>query len=94
MAITRKDLLLDLETGNLLVKNGDLVIGDSVLQEAITIMRANQGDYKQFPLVGCNLTEFTNAQGRTADIERIIRKQLEVDGISEADIKKILEING
>ncbi len=52
------DILLD-EDGDLLIVNGDFVIGESIDQEVGLILQSNKGEYKEFPTFGLNLIELT-----------------------------------
>lgn len=94
MAKDRSDFQTDLATGNYMVENGDFAIGDSRQQEAIAIIAANQGDYKHYPLVGCNSRTWKNAQISVADIQRTIKQQIEATGLVYNDVKVLIETNG
>jgi predicted Zn-dependent protease len=89
MASNREDILVDLSTGNYLVQNGDFVIGDSRAQEAISIVRASQNEYKHYPLVGCNSATWNNAIISKQAAMRIIKRQLEADGLQSNDFEMI-----
>lgn len=86
MAASRNGFLFD-EFGNYAITGGDFTIGDTTLQEAYGIIRANQGEYKQHPLVGCNLSLYKNAKANTADVLRVIKKQTEAAGLDYEQIK-------
>lgn len=45
-------ILIDSETGDLLVGNGGIETGDNTGQCVEQVLRANRGEYKEFPLVG------------------------------------------
>lgn len=96
MANERVDILIDEETGNWLVEVGDFAIGDSRLQEGLLIVKASQGEYKQHPLVGCNVASYMNAQATPADLTRVIKLQLENDGLNynEFETQVESELNG
>lgn len=91
MANNRKDILIDLETGNPLIVDGDFVIGDSRAQEALAIVRASQNSYKHYPLVGCNSAMWNNALVSKQGAMRIMKRQLEADGLNYSDLQIILE---
>jgi hypothetical protein len=92
MASSREDILIDLTTGNYLVVGGDFVIGDSRTQEAVSIIRASQNEYKHYPLVGCNSATWNNAIISKQDAQRVIKRQLEADGLQPNDLD--IEFNG
>ena len=84
------DFLLD-EYGNYKVENGDFVIGESKEQEAVLIVSANQGEYKHYPLVGCNPATWNNSVMYRQNIERIVKQQLEASGLLYSDFKVKIE---
>lgn len=47
-----KGILIDGGTGDLLVKNGRLVIGDTEAQTVEAVLVANRGEIKESPLIG------------------------------------------
>lgn len=47
-----RGILIDSETGDLLVENGGLVVGDTEAQTVEAVMMANRGEFKEFPLIG------------------------------------------
>lgn len=44
-----KDFLLDSVTGDLMIQDGDFVIGDSTAQNQMLLIMSPKGDFKQFP---------------------------------------------
>lgn len=87
-----KDILLD-ETGDLLFKNGDLVVGESELQDVGLILRTNQGEWKETPIIGANLVKEIRGNENKLKRERNLRIQLKLDGKNYDDIKNRLRIN-
>lgn len=47
-----KGILIDGGTGDLLVENSRLVIGDTEAQTVETVLVANRGEFKESPLIG------------------------------------------
>ncbi len=47
-----KGILIDSETGDLLVENGGLAIGDTEAQTVEVVLTANRGEFKESPLIG------------------------------------------
>ena len=47
-----RGLLIDSGTGDLLVENGGLVIGDTEAQTVEAVLVANRGEFKESPLIG------------------------------------------
>ncbi len=78
----RKDLLLD-DDFDLLISNGDLVVGESDTQHKQLILMSAPGEWRQHPLLGCNLKLWLNApldSERIVKMKSTINKQLESDG--------------
>jgi hypothetical protein len=74
-----QDILLD-ASGELLIRNGDFVVGPSDKQSINSILTAFPGWWKQFPTVGVGMSNYINAKGKNAEIQRNIKLQLESDG--------------
>ena len=47
-----KGILIDIETGDLLVEDGSMVIGDTEAQTVEVVLTANRGEFKESPLIG------------------------------------------
>ncbi len=45
-------ILIDEDSGDLLVRDGRIEIGDNALQCVEQILKSSRGEYKEFPLVG------------------------------------------
>lgn len=81
-----KDILLD-ENGDLVIVNGDFVIGDSDTQEIEQLLISKKGEFKEFPLVGADIERLIKSRsGQTAAIKEI-KKQLIADGFDESNIE-------
>lgn len=81
-----RDILLD-ENFDLLIKNGDFVMGDSEAQEVGIILGISTGELKSDPLVGANLIEFIRGGASKDKIENRVRTQLELDEKDYDEIK-------
>ncbi|CAN5437071.1 hypothetical protein BH09BAC1_BH09BAC1_05020 [soil metagenome] len=90
MSTEAKDILLDSD-GDLLIREGDFVVGPSDDQHVLDILMSAPGDWRQSPLVGVNIITFLNAPmdgtQRNA-LRQKIALQLQLDGIriSEMDL--------
>ncbi len=73
-----QDFLLD-STGDLLIKDGDFVIGLSDGQHIKDIMQSVPGWWKEFPLVGFNPFQFLNSRTSVQQQKQTARQQLEGD---------------
>lgn len=74
-----KDILLD-EIGDLRFENGDLVIGESEMQEVGLILQSNQGEWKNDPVLGPNLVQMNKKNESKFDIEQRTKIHLTRDG--------------
>ena len=50
-------LLIDIETGDLMVKDGSMVVGDNTGQVAECVILAARGELKEYPLLGAEITK-------------------------------------
>ena len=86
------DFLLNNEDGDLLQKNGDLVIGDASLQLMQGILVMEPGELKHQPLIGVGLANWLlDDQAGELELKLAIQKQFEADGmvISKLDLKDL-----
>ena len=74
-----QDILLD-DDADLLIQDGDFVIGASDWQHINDILLAAPGHFKEFPLFGCNLWAYLNGNIPKQQIINNITVQLKSDG--------------
>jgi hypothetical protein len=74
------DFLLD-ENGDLLIKDGDFVIGESDSQHVFDIITSFIGEWKQYPNVGVGIMQYLKAQNPNTAANSI-KQQLQADGYS------------
>ena len=74
------DYLLD-GNNDLLVENGDFVMGDSTLQNQNLLLWGAPGAYKQYPTVGVGVFNYLK-DDNTDDMLRAIRQQFTQDGMT------------
>ena len=80
-----QDILLN-DTGDITVVNGDLKIGDATLQHQNLILKAQKGEFKEWPELGVGiLTELLNENPR--ELLQQIRKNFEYDGMKVTTLK-------
>lgn len=84
------DLKLD-TTGDLLIQDGDLVIGFSDNQHQEHILIANKGEFRQYPEVGVGIEKILSDDDYI-DVLIDIKKNLEYDGMKINNVK--LDENG
>lgn len=85
------DFLIDEETGDLLIKNNDLAIGDSNPQTVQDILQTVPGEYKFYPYVGCDIWRFLNGSATLDEIKNTVKKQLEIQKFTVFDV--VIETN-
>lgn len=73
------------------ILNGDLVVGTSDPQSAELICYTTLGSFKQFPLVGVNLTSYLASSGQGATLERVIQNQLATDGFKVDEVVAVAD---
>ncbi len=86
----QKDLLVN---EDLMILDGDFIIGESQLQEVEIILTLSQGELKQDPLLGANLMSYQNSSKSSQEIKSNVSIALQRDGKDYNKIKKELEIH-
>jgi len=71
---------------------GGLVIGDTILQDTAIVLGLNQGELKEDPLLGPNLTALIRSKADKVKIERAIKVHLERAGIDYQQVKNSISL--
>lgn len=82
------DLILD-DNHRMIIRNGTFLTGPSNDQETEQILISNRGDWKQWPLTGCDLDNLVNASASITNLNtfrRTVNLQMEMDN------KKVLTL--
>lgn len=74
------DLLLD-SNSDILIADGDFVIGDSTKQNQRALLIANKSEFKQHPKTGVGINGYLLDENEQ-DMLREIRSQFESDGMT------------
>ena len=82
---TAKDFLQD-NTGDILIKDNDFVIGNSDEDHIIDIINSNQGDWKEYIFCGVGIDNFLNSSGAQLQLRKQILQQLTADGYSSVSV--------
>ncbi|MGB1307537.1 MAG: hypothetical protein ACPG6B_01405 [Oceanihabitans sp.] len=85
------DFLLD-ANDDILIANGDFVLGDSLTQDVGIILRLNQGELKSDPLLGPNLIRHINSNIDEVDLQTVVKLHLQRDGKDYEEIKKYINL--
>ncbi len=56
-------MLIDPETGDLMVRDSSLVVGDNTGQVAQAVLQANRGEFKEHPLLGAEIVKLQHGNG-------------------------------
>ena len=78
--------MIDPETGDLMVRSGALVVGDTTAQTAEAVLQAMRGEFKEFPLLGAETLKMLGGTYNptwTADTKAI----LQVCGLSVTHVE-------
>ncbi|WP_044213466.1 hypothetical protein [Flammeovirga sp. OC4] len=79
------DILLD-EDGDLLIVNGDFVIGESDEQNVRLNIESNKGDWKEFPTAGFGIENYINSVQNKTKFSSDLAKALDEDGYQLEDL--------
>ena len=82
-----QDFLND-ENGDLLIQNGDFVVGASDSQHVEDILTSFVGEWKQYPFLGVGLLQYLKSQNPNTAITAI-KTQLQSDGYSVNSVKAV-----
>ena len=74
------DILFDSITGNILIKNGELVVDDSTDMHTHDLIQADKGHYKHAPQRGVGVQNYINDVGNLPGLTTAIRSELLADG--------------
>lgn len=74
------DILLNPETMDLMIENGDLVVGNSDTQHQALLLLIEKGELKQFPTAGVGSIKYLEAEDNAA-LFREIRNEFTADGM-------------
>lgn len=83
------DILLD-DDNELIIKDGDIMIGDSRYQHVKHLLEAEKGYFKFSPQSGVGMTNLLNDEFAPEEILRLVRFEVERDGFK---IEKLLFSN-
>lgn len=79
----RKDILVN---NDLLIENGDFVMGDSDIQHIDHIITAQPGEYKETPQLGFGVINYLKSNTTKTKFKRDLRVQLNFDGYESPNI--------
>jgi len=85
------DLKLD-ANNDLLVENGDFVLGECFDQEVKLLLELSPGNLKSYPLLGAALTDFVNNEASRDELKLRIKRALKSDNkdLTTAQMRALL----
>ena len=86
------DILLTPE-GDLMIENGDFVIGDAIWQDVGIILQMTPGELKSDPILGAGLIRKIRSNTSEGEVQQIVKLQLARDGKNYGELKNQIEIN-
>jgi hypothetical protein len=89
-----QDFLLTDEGDILIGSNGDFSVGESDQQHITDIFRSANGEYKEFPLLGCNIMSFLKGKINIQKVKNIIENQLKSDGYNTSGLIVDIDVSG
>ncbi|MFY0714133.1 hypothetical protein J1D01_10680 [Seonamhaeicola sp. NFXS20] len=87
-----QDILLD-DTDDLIIENGDFKIGESLTQDVGLILRMNQGELKEDPLLGANLIQMVKSNVDDDELQTRVKLHLQRDGKDYEALKNYIKLN-
>jgi len=83
------DVILD-NNLDLSIANGDFVVDDAEQQNQELILAAQQGAYRNSPLVGVGITNYLKSSFTVANVDKLrqkIRLQMQYDGYQTVNVQ-------
>lgn len=68
------------------IADGDFVVADSETQELQNILSANQGEWRQFPLIGFGMSDWLLSPLDMAKFRKDVGLQLRLDGFKKYEV--------
>lgn len=88
------DFLSERDSSDILIQNGDFVIGDNAPFQAKLILTASPGEFRQFPSLGFSIESYINSKN-TLNLENKIVSYLNSNGYNvKKSTLKITMVNG
>lgn len=86
------DILLD-ENFDLLIENGDFVLGDATRQNQALLLYCEKGENREFPTRGVGLRSWILDE-RPGDLNAAIKREFEADGMKVNGVKAKITLDG
>lgn len=87
-----KGILLD-DNFELVVRNGTVAIGETLIQEVHIILQMNQGELRSDPLLGPNLIYRIKGKKNQSEIKQAVKLALARDRKDYNEIQKLISLS-
>jgi hypothetical protein len=84
-------VMLD-ENFNLLIRNNDLVLGDTTNQNKARLLLAGKGAYRLNPIIGVGLYSYLLSDNDADALQRAVVREYEQDGMTVTSL--VVDVNG
>ena len=74
-----KGILLD-ETGEVMIQNGSMVVGDATLQNQYFLLVAHKGEFKEYPTLGVGISDMVGDEDEL-EWKKRIREEFKKDDL-------------
>ena len=78
--IAKNDILLD-DNFDVIIKDGDFLIGEASEQHQQLLLISEKGMWKQYPVIGVAMQSFLLDDDYTDGFKKEVKKQFEMDGM-------------
>ncbi len=79
------DILLD-DNFDILIENGDLVLGECTRQNQVLLLYAEKGEIREFPTRGIGIRSWILDE-QSGDLNSAIKREFEADGMTVLQVK-------
>jgi hypothetical protein len=77
------------EYWDLVIKDGSLDVGNTDEQDAVIIINAQPGQFREHPTLGVGIINYSASSGSSADLKRQMLVQLEANGFTNIDLSLV-----
>ncbi len=85
------DIVFDNDGDLMQDSDGDIIFGETDMQDVATLLQLNPADLKYDPVIGPGLIRFVKGVNSQQEIEKEIAQQLKLDGKDFNTIKKLIK---
>ena len=86
-----RDFIVD-DAGDMIIRNGVVAVGDALTADVGLLMITNRGELRLDPVAGCDLVRRTHGRLTAAELDHLVRVQVERDGKDWSRVKRGLKL--